>query len=374
MGALTIAAFTSPPWPSPSNLVEYVSGHAYTRADQTYSALVERGWAVYGTNHNQTAPARWSADRKNLITQKSAIRAMVGTGLWVVAPTVDCAGAYTVLAESNLYSMAGINTNWFDVTPYAGLATDSNGWRFMRNVLTCMVYTVAGPPLVEYAHYVGCGSFTNDNIDGSQCVVFSLYNVATNTGQPAWLGQLTYSGPGPDSEGNPLAAIGEYTKTRFRGAVSFSTTSVPPPLVRSWSRIGWIAGTTNWGCLEYSPGMFDAPNAPLYGFVDNTNACSTNVLDVWVERTGAETQNVGFVTATAWDERFWVDVTGCQYAENGCGKQSASADFDFEGVDCPDGSDYNTGPQLFDIDHSEAVGLPQPVVTFADWSGSFSYP
>ena len=141
---LTLASFTIP-WPSQL----YPSGGAYERAAQVHTALVERAYAI--GIEPPSVPDRWSADRANLIAVKQALKLLLITNFWV-HPDSDL--SVTNLMTNGLGYLSrqvalaraipgGLPTNWYDVTPWAGLSAATNGWRFVPNIVSQMYLTVA---------------------------------------------------------------------------------------------------------------------------------------------------------------------------------------------------------------------------------------
>lgn len=338
LGLLTLASFSTPPWPS----ADYITGRNYEKAQQVYSGLVERGWACYVTAHNQQEPSRWSTDRRNLTRAKAGLRAMLTTEVWLAIASVTCSGTVDVLDEVDLLNMSGAPTNWFDVTPWAGLSTDTNGWRLWENILTNVVYTYSmDTGLQEARSWSACHIDTDCLTWGSETAELQTPDYPIG---PSWSGFVKWTDAG--------AMFGEYRKTRFKGGIFVTTNAMPRPTLTAFAPENYASDNTDLICTMYpwpeSLGCYESSGT---GSVEHaTTALSIGTL----------------LTVSDWDERFWVDPSSpCTYTNASC--ISFSADPDGDGEECS---------PLFQ--HSSRlennVGFGSPVVVIADWRAAFSYP
>lgn len=144
LAGLTLASFTIP-WPSQL----YPSGGAYERAAQVHTALVERAYAI--GIEPPAAPSRWNTDRANLIAVKHSLSLLLITNQWV-HPESDLSVENLMTNRPGYLSgrvalsraiPGGLPTNWYDVTPWDGLSTATNGWRYVPNIISQMYLTVA---------------------------------------------------------------------------------------------------------------------------------------------------------------------------------------------------------------------------------------
>lgn len=162
-----LAAFTMPPWGT-------IPGKAHERQWQVYSALVERAVACGYDTSGIAAPRPATAvlfpsvyDHITLVDYKAKAREIIEAGYWVNRWAKNGGTYDTWFAtnrgdfnrlwwtnapaeyKSNLYEICAIPTNYFDVTPWAGLSGSSNGWPGFTNLLAELVETriIAAPTL-----------------------------------------------------------------------------------------------------------------------------------------------------------------------------------------------------------------------------------
>lgn len=340
LGLLTLASFSTPPWPS----ADYITGRNYEKALQVYSGLVERGWACYVTAHNQQEPSRWSTDRRNLTRAKAGLRAMLTTEVWLAVASVTCSGTVDVLDEVDLLNMSGAPTNWFDVTPWAGLSTDTNGWRLWENILTNVVYTYAlNTGLQEASSWSACHIDTNCLTsweEGAPELQPATYPIG-----PGWSGLVKWTDAG--------AMLGNYRKTRFKGGLFVSTNAFPRPTLAALAPEDYASDNKD-------------PICTLYPWPESIGCYGT--IGSGAEEHATAADSIGtLLTVPDWDERFWVDPSDpCTYADGACYEMRVDPTGD--GEECSPAYQHSGGFVNF------ANFGPLPVVVIADWREAFSYP
>lgn len=146
-GALILAQFTTPPWPSSSHI-----RYSDYQASQVYSGCVERSLVVYPSN--QIPAVKWyKFDHYNCAALKIAITNMLRDAYWV-DKSKETGGTYVgyFSIETNetdfprldmmrAIEVAGLPTNFWWATPWKGLSSSSNGWLMMTNLLALMTQT-----------------------------------------------------------------------------------------------------------------------------------------------------------------------------------------------------------------------------------------
>lgn len=160
--ALTLAAFTSPPWG------HYPSGRNYWRAQNVYSGMVERSWVVYQTNSVPTnRPAPFAFDRENLVGAKGWTVAVVTNFL-----RVDSLPGFTNWTPATIIADSLLPADYWTNTPFAALSAASNGWNGMTAILARLTVT-----------WVPGGCLTNCGRTASMCTHAQSWAGATNYGE-----------------------------------------------------------------------------------------------------------------------------------------------------------------------------------------------
>ena len=147
-------------WPAEWTNAAWRQRNAFGMAAHSFTAICERAWACADTTNALVTcqPRRWAFARADLMRQKTAVRGLIDfLGDARVGPWVDeryrtngtMAGAVVIATNMPCYTngqdlaaAAGIPTNFFDVTPWMGLATATNGWVGLRLVLDRMRSTL----------------------------------------------------------------------------------------------------------------------------------------------------------------------------------------------------------------------------------------
>ena len=97
-----------------------------------------------------------------LAAVKSALLASLAYTTWVYPVQGDCP-TNELVTKSNLIAKTSAPTNWFEVTPYFNLAMDSNGWMFVPQILSNLVWIVETAPVGALTNYSN-GTFGSSGV------------------------------------------------------------------------------------------------------------------------------------------------------------------------------------------------------------------
>lgn len=212
-----------PSWLSPAQ-------GSYDRGNQALSGAVERltvsvgpdAWTNYITTNIW---ASYFSQAAKLKASKAMFKAAVDTGIWTRPATNWTPETAETVTASNLLAWCGAPSGWWTNHPYVNIAAVSNGWRFLPDVASNLVWAVEDFSGYQTETWYGTSNSTGVGYSWWDATGKAANVWAYNTNDPQseiWIGRGTWGISNSISLGIRASAISRAAYKIYQGFSPYS--------------------------------------------------------------------------------------------------------------------------------------------------------